>query len=62
MHSPLACHATPVVILEVIETGKGIPLKVQQRLFDPFFTTKEAGTGLGLSMAARNVEKHGGPL
>src|SRR5437762_1629099 len=51
----LAGHATPVVILEVIDTGKGIPLKVQERLFDPFFTTKEAGTGLGLSSAARIV-------
>ena len=59
---PLANHATPVVILEVIDTGKGIPLKVQERLFDPFFTTKEAGTGLGLAIAARIVEKHGGAL
>jgi len=59
---PLAGHATPVVILEVIDTGKGIPPKVQERLFDPFFTTKEAGTGLGLSIAARIVEKHGGAL
>ena len=59
---PLAGHASPVVILEVIDTGKGIPLKVQERLFDPFFTTKEAGTGLGLSIAARIVEKHGGAL
>ncbi|MCI0537735.1 MAG: ATP-binding protein [Verrucomicrobiales bacterium] len=60
--TPLAGKATPVVILEVIDTGKGIPLKVQERLFDPFFTTKEAGTGLGLSIAARIVEKHGGAL
>jgi len=59
---PLAGHATPVVILEVIDTGKGIPLKIQERLFDPFFTTKEAGTGLGLSIAARIVEKHGGAI
>jgi signal transduction histidine kinase len=57
-----AGQATPVVILEVIDTGKGIPLKVQERLFDPFFTTKESGTGLGLSIAARIVEKHGGAL
>jgi signal transduction histidine kinase len=57
-----AGHATPAVILEVIDSGKGIPLKVQERLFDPFFTTKEAGTGLGLSIAARIVEKHGGAL
>ena len=54
--------ATPVAILEVIDTGKGIPLKVQERLFDPFFTTKESGTGLGLSIAVRIVEKHGGAL
>jgi signal transduction histidine kinase len=59
---PLAGRATSVIILEVIDTGKGIPLKVQERLFDPFFTTKEAGTGLGLSIAARIVEKHGGGL
>jgi signal transduction histidine kinase len=58
----LAGQSAPVVILEVIDTGKGIPLKVQERLFDPFFTTKEAGTGLGLSIAARIVEKHGGAL
>jgi signal transduction histidine kinase len=51
-----------VVILEVADTGKGIPPQVEKRLFDPFFTTKEAGTGLGLSIAARIVEKHGGAL
>ncbi len=57
-----AGRASPAVILEVIDTGKGIPLKVQERLFDPFFTTKESGTGLGLSIASRIVEKHGGAL
>lgn len=52
----------PVAILEVADTGKGIPPEVEARLFDPFFTTKKAGTGLGLSIAARIVEKHGGVL
>ena len=50
------------VILEVTDTGKGIPPDVQKRLFDPFFSTKETGTGLGLAIAARIVEKHGGAL
>ena len=53
---------TDVVVLEVADTGKGIPPEVGKRLFDPFFTTKDNGTGLGLSIAARIVEKHGGAL
>ncbi len=53
---------TEVVILEVSDTGKGIPPDVEKRLFDPFFTTKDAGTGLGLPIAARIVEKHQGAL
>jgi signal transduction histidine kinase len=51
-----------VAVLEVNDTGKGIPAEVEERLFDPFFTTKESGTGLGLPIAARIVEKHGGAL
>jgi signal transduction histidine kinase len=58
----LGNRASPVVILEVADNGRGIPVEVQKRLFDPFFTTKESGTGLGLSIAARIVEKHGGAL
>ncbi|SPE54469.1 Signal transduction histidine kinase, nitrogen specific, NtrB [Verrucomicrobia bacterium] len=53
---------TDVVVLEVSDTGSGIPPDVEKRLFDPFFSTKETGTGLGLSIAARIVQKHGGAL
>jgi signal transduction histidine kinase len=55
-------HSQSVAILEVADTGQGIPPAVEKRLFDPFFTTKETGTGLGLSIAARIVEKHGGSI
>ena len=58
----LAQGDTSVAILEVSDTGAGIPPEVEKRLFDPFFTTKETGTGLGLPIASRIVQKHGGAL
>lgn len=59
---PLRGQHREVVVLEVEDTGTGIPTKVRGRLFDPFFTTKAAGTGLGLSIAMRILEQHGGTL
>lgn len=55
-------RTTHTAVLEVEDTGKGIPPDVQKRLFDPFFTTKESGSGLGLSIAMRILEKHDGVL
>jgi signal transduction histidine kinase len=52
----------PVVSIEITDTGKGITPEVEKRLFDPFFTTKEKGSGLGLTIAAQIVQKHGGEL
>ncbi len=60
--SPLAGRETDVVVLEVSDTGKGISPEIEKRLFDPFFSTKETGTGLGLPIAVRMVEKHGGKI
>jgi signal transduction histidine kinase len=50
------------VVLEVSDTGGGIPLDVVHNIFNPFFTTKAKGTGLGLPIVHAIVEKHGGTI
>ena len=62
----LATRAEPDgVLIEVGDTGPGMPPEVAARAFDPFYTTKEAAqsTGLGLDIARRTVvERHGGSI
>ena len=51
-----------MVVVEVSDTGKGIPKDVQSKIFEPFFTTKplSEGTGLGLSIAHVIIERMNG--
>lgn len=51
------------VVIEIRDTGKGIPKEIQNRIFEPFFTTKkEKGTGLGLSISYKIIQSHGGKI
>jgi signal transduction histidine kinase len=57
-------HRGREIIVAVEDTGSGIPEPNLRRIFEPFFTTKtrDRGTGLGLSLAAETVRKHGGEI
>ncbi len=48
--------------IDVVDHGPGIPVEMRENIFLPFFTTKTEGTGLGLPMASKIVQAHGGRL
>jgi signal transduction histidine kinase len=50
------------VIVEVSDTGVGLPTSGTARLFDPLYTTKKGGMGLGLAICRRVVMLHGGTI
>jgi PAS domain S-box-containing protein len=59
----LRCLApAEALLIEVADTGPGIPDGVRDKLFQPFFSTKKEGTGLGLSICRRLVEQMHGRL
>jgi nitrogen fixation/metabolism regulation signal transduction histidine kinase len=68
-HSPSAVRNPPsaagdpqFVIVEISDTGVGMDYEALDRIFEPYFSTKTTGTGLGLTIAKRNVELNGGTI
>jgi signal transduction histidine kinase len=59
-----ATQEAGMALVEIRESGRGIPPEIKDRVFDPFFTTKDvgAGRGLGLDTAFRIVQKHRGDM
>ena len=54
--------AGETIVIDMQDTGKGIPGALKERIFQPFFTTKRKGTGLGLAVSKRLVEDNGGSI
>jgi signal transduction histidine kinase len=50
------------LVIDIIDTGMGIPPENLDKIFEPFFTTKETGTGLGLGLAYQTITLHQGIL
>ncbi len=54
--------ARGAVVVEITDTGVGMDADAAARIFEPYFSTKATGTGLGLTIAKRNVELNGGTI
>ncbi|NWF82017.1 MAG: response regulator [Chloroflexi bacterium] len=54
--------ARPLVVIEISDTGSGIPAQDLPKIFEPFYTTRTKGTGLGLAVSYTIVEQHHGDL
>jgi len=52
----------PMVQVDVVDNGPGVPTDVMDRIFSPFFTTKPQGTGLGLAIVRKIVNAHDGRI
>jgi two-component system, NtrC family, sensor histidine kinase HydH len=57
-----AVQADERLVVEVSDTGAGIPPQVRKDLFRPYFSTKSHGTGMGLALTEKLIGQHGGQV
>ncbi len=57
-----ATNSDGLIVVDIIDNGKGLPRENRQRLLEPYMTTREKGTGLGLAIVRKIVEEHSGTL
>jgi hypothetical protein len=58
-----AAHESGQAVIDLVDTGPGIPERARERLFQPFAaSTNDAGSGLGLAIALENMRLHGGDI
>lgn len=57
-----APEPTPIIVVDVIDDGPGVPAHLSDRIFNPFFTTKTTGSGLGLPIVRKIVDAHDGRI
>lgn len=50
------------IVIEIEDSGTGVPDELLTKIFEPLFTTKQRGTGLGLASCKRIIEQHGGSI
>jgi hypothetical protein len=60
--SDVHIQGQPAIEIRVRDNGPGLSPSARQNVFEPFFTTKTKGTGLGMAIARRIVEAHGGHI
>ena len=49
-------------VVEIEDSGPGVPAEMKEQIFNPFVTTKKSGVGLGLAIVSKIVDAHGGSL
>lgn len=60
--SPIQLDGVPYIRIAIRDNGPGLTRGDRERIFEPFYTTKTKGTGLGMAIARRIIEAHGGQI